>query len=765
MGLLLLLSLRVFAQQPLPQPEIEAYPQAGFYDQAVEVQLFAPTDAVIYYTLDGTTPSRRSTIYKKPFLVSATTVVRAIAYDKGEASPYFAHTYFINEPKTNFLTISIGVSPSTLFHPEHGMFMAGNQLKDDSWKMPGANFWTRKEVTAHVEIFEPNGRTVHNSLSGFRLFGGMSRLFPQKSLTIVARDRYGEKRIEYPIFGEKGLDKFKFLVLRNSGSDWGRTHFRDALMTGLLEDWDMEMQGYRPAHVYLNGSYWGIYNIREKINRYFIADHVKGVHKDSLDLMEHNIIRKRGSTVHYRKMLEFLEANSLSDPKNYAYIQTQVDVDNFMNYQIAQIFFDNQDAGGNIKYWRPQTPDGRWRWIMFDTDWGFGLHDPRAYLNNSLAFHTEPNGPAWPNPPWTTFLLRKLLENEEFKNNFVNRFADHLNTTFEPGRIEHRIDELYQMLIPEIPRHLKRWRHSEREWHEHVKTLRTFGRERQYYTRLHLMDMFNTGKLRTLQVVAEGGGKLLLNDQVEIGEQPYTGQYFEYYPVSVKVKPSYGYRLVGWEGARADRETTELTLPLKEETTSIKAIFEKYEHPLAGKVIFNEISANNRRAEDWIELYNASRETVNLRGWILTDLKNEFVFPDVDIAPGDYLVICEDAQAFYLVFPQTYNAVGGLGFGINKREERLQLFSSYGALVDSVYYQLPPTDSVFTLSLLLPTLDNSNLENWEMRPGKGSPNAPNPYFLESRIRQMQRAWLEIGIAVGVVILCIGLLILRHRNIL
>lgn len=222
---------------------------------------------------------------------------------------------------------------------------------------------------------------------------------------------------------------------------------------------------------------------------------------------------------------------------------------------------------------------------------------------------------------------------------------------------------------------------------------------------------------------------------------------------------------MGWEGVRADRETTELTLALKEETTSIKAIFEKYEHPLAGKLIFNEISANNRRAEDWIELYNASRETVNLRGWILTDLKNEFVFPDVDIAPGDYLVVCEDAQAFYLAFPQTYNAVGGLEFGINKREERLQLFSSYGALVDSVYYQLPPTDSVFTLSLLLPTLDNSNHENWEMRPGKGSPNAPNPYFLESRIQQMQRAWLEIGIAAGVVILCIGLLILRHHDIL
>ena len=765
LGLMLLFCLPVFAQQNAPPLEIECYPRAGFYNRPVEVELYASARAEIHYTLDGTTPSRRSPMYKQPVLIDTTTVVRAIAYRDGEASAYFASTYFINEPRTNFLVVSIGITPSTLFHPKTGMFMAGNQLENDSWKMPGANFWTRKEVTAHVEIFEPTGRTIHNSLSGFRLFGGMSRLFPQKSLTIVARDRYGEKRIEYPVFGEEGLDEFKFLVLRNSGSDWGKTHFRDAFMTSLLEDWDMEMQDYRPAHVYLNGSYWGIYNIREKVNRYFLADHTKGVDKDSLDLIEHHLIRKRGSTVHYRRMLKFLEENSLRDPKNYAYIQTKMDVDNFMDYQIAQIFFDNQDAGGNIKYWRPQTPDGRWRWIMFDTDWGFGLHEPRAYLNNSLAFHTEPDGPAWPNPPWSTFILRKLLENEEFKTKFVNRFADHLNTTFEPQRIEYRIEEMHQTLIPEIPRQLKRWRLSEQEWHEHVERLREFGRERQYYTRLHLMDMFNTGGLRTLQVVAEGGGTLLLNDHVEIGSGGFTGQYFENYPVSIEVKPEYGYRLVGWEGVAADRETSALNIKLKEDKTIIKAIFEKYEHPLAGKVMFNEISANNRRSDDWIELYNNSNEPVNLRGWILTDLKNEFVFPNVSIAPNDYLVICEDAQEFYMTFPETYNAVSGLGFGINKREERLQLFSSYGAMVDSMYYQLPPTDSIFTLSLLLPTLDNSDLENWEMRPGKGSPNAPNPYFLESRIQQMQRAWMEIGIAAGVVILCIGLLILRHRNIL
>lgn len=763
-GLLLLAFLLLFAQEEAPI-DVEFQPRGGFFQESVEVQLSAP-GATIFFTLDGSTPNRRSEKYKKPLRIAKSTVLRAVAYYNGKPGKLYAHTYFVREPETSFPVISLGIAPSLLFDPVKGLFMAGNRVENDDWKKPGANFWTRQEIPMHVEIFESGGRCVHNSLSGFRLFGGMSRLFPQKSMTIVARERYGEKKIDYPIFGEKGEKDFKFLVLRNSGSDWGKSHFRDALMTGLLDDWDMEKQDYRPAHVYINGKYWGIYNIREKINRYFIADHSKGVDKDSIDLLEHNMIRRRGSSSHYRRMLDFIGKNSLREPANYAYIQSQMDVDNFMNYQIAQIFFDNQDAGGNIKYWRPRTPDGRWRWVMFDTDWGFGLHDRHAYKNNSLAFHTEPNGPSWPNPPWSTFLFRSLLENEEFQRQFVTRFADHLNTTFHPSRVERKIEELYQHLLPEIGRHLQRWRLSEEEWKAQVNVLRTFANERPYYTRLHLMDRFNTGGMRTLQVSVEGGGSVLVNNYVQVnGNLPFEGAYFENLPVKIKIVPHNGYRFVRWEGIDVPADMRELTLKLTEKVTTIKAVFEKYEHPLAGKVIINEISANNRQSGDWLELFNSSKEQVSLHGWILSDLKNEFVFPNVDIAPNDYLVICEDMNKFYNVFPRAYNVVGGLNFGLNKHREKIELFASFGAVVDSVFYELPPTDSTFTLSLLLPSLDNSDLENWEVRYGEGSPNAPNPYFLTSSIRQRQKDWMQMGMAAGVVILCMVLLVLRHRGIL
>lgn len=753
-----------FAQEA-PRPAIEFQPASGFYNESIEVTLQC-IGAQIYYTLDGSKPTRRARLYKQPFSLSNTTVVRAIAYLNGEHSTFSASTYFIREPETNFPIVSIGVTPRLLFDTQKGLFMQGTFLTDTvSWKMPGANFWSYKEVPAHIEIFESNGESVYNSLSGLRLFGGMSRLFPQKSMTLVARERYGAKRFEHPIFGAEGLNDFKFLVLRNSGSDWGKTHFRDALMTGLLDEWDMDKQSYRPSHVYINGKYWGIYNIREKINRYFIADHNKGVHKDSIDFLEHNMIRRRGSDRHYKNMIDFVTENNLRNPTNYAYLQTLMDVDNFMNYQIAQIYFDNQDAGGNIKYWRPRTPEGRWRWIMYDTDWGFGLHEDDAYHHNSLAFHTEPNGPTWPNPAWSTFLLRKLLENPDFEQAFVNRFADHLNITFNTERVEESIEKLHKNLFPEMHRHLKRWRLSPRVWKQQVDVLHAFAQERPLYTRMHLMDRFNTGAIQTLQVSNTGGGTVLVNDYVKVNDQPFEGKYFENIPVTVKVIPQNGYRFSHWEGIAAAEDMRELTLQLKQETTTIRAVFEKFEHPLAGKIILNEISANNRKAGDWVEIYNQSNEDVKLDGWMLTDLKNEFVFPAITIPPNDYVVICQDTKLFYAQFPTAYNVIDGLNFGLNKRAEQLQLFASYGAMVDSVFYELPPTDSIFTLSLLLPNLNNSDTENWEIRYGKGSPNAPNPYFLESSVRTRQKQWLEIGLAASILVLGIFLLVLRQRRVL
>lgn len=751
-----------------PPAELIVSPPGGFYPTGpVTIEAQCP-GGQLYYTLDGSTPTRQSNRYTNPFTLTATHIIRFLAaYPDERGEELWSHTYFIGEPETNFPIVSIGIDPPTLFDPFHGLFVAGPESDDSYWKKPGANFWSKREVAANVEIFEPSGLCTYRSESGFRLFGGMSRLFPQKSIALVARDRYGDHRIKHEIFGEQGEKKFKFLVLRNGGSDFGKSHFRDALIASLTEEWDIETQDYRPSHVYINGEYWGIYNIREKINRYFIDSHFKGVENDSIDLMEHRFTVKYGSAAHYRRMISFLEQNDLSIAENFAYLNTLMDIDNFLNYQIAQIYIDNQDAGGNIRYWRPQTPNGRWRWILYDTDWGFGLHDPNAYQNNSLAFHTAADGPSWPNPPWSTFILRKLLENEGFRARFVNRFSDHLATSFEPKRVHERINTFYHRLKPEIPRHFDRWKLRAATWEHHISRMHTFAEERPRYMRMHLMEHFQTGPQRLLSAGAGRGGQVVLNSHVHISQDTLTGTYFERYPVTLKAVAYNGFRFSHWEGRGVpDSLARELQLQLKQKHTEAYAVFEPYQHPLESQLVINEVSPKSGEAGDWLELYNGSSEVVDLSGWSISDCKqNELHLPKILLKPREYLVITEDAARLRQVHPGVYNLLGGMKFGLNKRHESIALYASDGAMVDSISYWAPPVDSAFTLSLLLPDLNNADPENWAFRPGKGTPNSANPYYVESTVRAEQARWVQLGLAGGVLLLCGLMLALRFRGIL
>lgn len=742
--------------------ELEFSTKGGFYNDYVILELRSP-GARIYYSTDGSKPTRRSNVYDKPIVIKSTTAIRAIARKGRRKSNIKGHTFFIDEEPSTFPVVSMLVPPRILFDEDNGLFIDGPDA-DSSYAKLGANFWSRKEVKINCEIFETNGTCVYRSNSGFRLFGGMSRLFPQKSIVLVARDKYGKKRIRHKIFGKGTPKKHKFLVLRNSGSDWGKSHLRDKFMTSLVKDWDLEVQDSRPSHVYINGEYWGIYNIREKINRFFLQEHTD-VDKDSLDLMEHRMNLKRGSAIHYQKMLKFMRENDLSIPANYAYVNSLMEVENFIDYEIAQIFFDNQDAGGNIKYWRPQTPSGKWRWILYDTDWGFGLHDEDAYKNNSLAFHTKEDGPAWPNPEWSTFILRKLFSNEEFEKKFINRFCDALNTSFEKNNVEAKLDEHISMLLPEIDKHLKRWKLSRKKWEYELKIMKKFGQERPNYTRMHLMGKFNTGAIVNLQVESQKGGYVILNENVKIDNGIFDGKYFERIPVSLRVVPNFGYRFSHWEGMNSKNDDPELILSLKRGTnTNLKAVFEKFEHPLANQIMINEISANNKKTGDWVEIYNASEEIVNVNDWIFADSKNGFKLPNVNVNPKSYLILCEDSLAFRKTFPD-YNMpiVGNLGFGIKKKKERLGIYTDEGASVDSTGYHIVPLDSVFTMSLMLPHLDNSNMENWEIVRGYGTPNGKNPFYLQSMIKAQQDLYLRIGVAVGVLLSCFIVLSYRGRR--
>ncbi len=752
------------AQSALPeeQPLTVRFSHAGgFYQAPLQVTLEG-SNAVVYYTTDGSHPTTRSARYVQPIAIGKTTVLRAVARRGKIMSGAFTQTYFIQEPPTDLPVISVAINPGILFHPETGIMMDGPGADSSAVHKPGANFWTRREFLCNVEIFESDRKCVHNSGSGLRLFGGYSRIYPQKSLVLVARDRYGKKFFRHRLFGADQPKKFKYLVLRNGGSDFDGAHFRDELMNRLTDGWDLEKQAFRPAVVYLNGQYWGIYHIREKINARFLEDHA-GVDRDSLDLMEHQRNVRHGSGRHYQRMLNYIQDHDLANPVHYAWVQSQMDVDNYIDYQVAQIYCDNTDAGGNIRFWRPRRPGGRWRWILFDTDWGFALYDPLAWQHDAIGFFTEPDGPRWPNPPWSTFLFRNLLKNKDFRQQFVNRMCDRLNTSFAP---RHALDEIAwfeKTMGPEMPRHLARWRRSDLVWQRNLAVLREFAEKRPGFLRETMSRYFHTGAPASLQLEVSEGGTVLVNHCVAVGSEGYTGVYYENIPVELTALPAFGYRFAGWEGIDQQGRSLRTYLP-GNGVLRLRARFEPHVHPLNNLVFINEVDPAGQKTGDWLELYNASGKPVQLAGWRLSDYRHEWVFPAVLIPPKGYLVVCQDTAAFRRAYPQVARITGDFRFGLDKNAERLALFAADGSAVDSIAYHLDPPEGAFSLDLLMPDLDNADPGNWAIHLGAGSPGEPNPLYWSKVISERKDRSMRLGLAIGLFIIAMGALYLRKKRI-
>ena len=734
----------------------------GFYNEAFGLELYcADRNSKIYYTTDGSPPHKGSKVYSKPITIRKTSIVRAIAF-KGEISgEIYTNTFFLGN-KTSFPTVSIACEPYLLFDPSYGLFKRGFSA-DTIFPYYGANFWSRKEIPIHTEIFESSGERVFSSPTGMRMFGGMSRLFPQKSLSIVAREDYGPKRIKYQVFPYLDVKKFKYVVLRNSGSDWSKSHLKDAYLTYLLRPLDFETQAFRPSHAFINGRYWGIYNIREKVNRFFLSSH-SGIHKDSIEIIEHRFNVRRGTGRHYRDMLRYIDAHDLAVEEYYDKVNSMMEVHSYMDHQIAEIYIDNQDAGGNIKFWRPMTKDGRWRWVLYDTDWGLGLHDSRAFKNNTLELLTARNGSAWPNPPWSTFLLRNLLKNDGFKEEFINRFCDHMNTVFEPSHMKSVLDTMTVLYEGEIALHNKRWNLRDTRRNDHLKRMHEFIEKRPEYMKKFLRQKFDLGKDIAIRIGKSGGGYLILNDHYTISTSELSGSYFEGQTIGLKAFSYHGFLFSHWElpdGSTSSRPSVKVKLegPLAE----IKAVFKESVDPLEGKLFFNEIACYQDESRDWIELYNASDEKVVMENWILLDSKHQWEIPTTEIGPKKYLIICRDTAAFKSRHPEITNYIGNIPFGISKVKEHLQLYTDASAPIDSFSYFNPAMDSVFTMNLLLPNLDNANPNNWEILEGSGTPAAPNPYYLYSKARKVKSIVTKIFGGIGFLLLLISIVFLYKRR--
>jgi hypothetical protein len=737
----------------------------GFYQQPFSFTLSCPTaGAEIRFTRDGSEPDSFSTAYTNAVNIGQTTVIRARAFAEGFApGPIITHTYILGRPPASLPVISLTTDPYNLWDQEYGIYVLGTSYTNSDPYF-GANFWEDWERPVHIEFFEPGGILGFSQDAGVKIFGAWSRARPQKSLAFFARQEYGKDAFTYRLFPELPFESYHSFILRNAGNDWDRSFFADGLIHSRLKGMDLDRQAYRPCRVYLNGVYWGILNMREKVNEHYLAQH-HGGDPDEIDLLEMDGAVLEGSNDHYIAMRDFIASKDLSKADNYNWVKTQMDVENFITYEAVQILIDNRDwPGNNIKYWRPQTEGGRWRWILFDTEWGFGINAYGAagnqypYNYNTLAFATSPSQTPnhHANPPWSTLLLRRLLMNSDFKTAFINRFADLMNSAYREAPTAAHVDSMKNLLAAEMALHYQKWSQpvswistylwwgSFDEWYYYVQILRDFALNRPAYMRGFIMSKFGIPATASLRLFCEpqGAGDVQLNDFLTISAMPWSGTYFSSIPVKMVARPATGYIFAGWEGAVTS--TDPAIWVMLSQTTTLKARFVARQDS-AAHVVINEInykSADNWDTEDWIELHNFGLLSADISGWHLKDDddSHDYILPaHTLIEGGGYLVVGRDTTKFRKYFPQPAISVrGNLSFGLSSSGDQVRLFDAGLVLIDSVAFGVStpwPAAAAGqgpTLELRGPATENTLPANWVASSGHGTPGAQNSGYTSVR---------------------------------
>jgi hypothetical protein len=721
----------------------------GIYSAALTLKLSAPsTNDTIYYTTDGSVPNRFSNIYTGPVNIITSKVIRACILKSGMLPGETITNSYILSGLKNMPVVSVSMNPTDLWDYYTGIYVKGPNAQADNPYF-GANYWMDWEKACHFELMEPIGNKVIDLNVGTKIFGNWSRANIQKSMAFHCRKSYGSEYFKYKIFEERPFDEFKDLVLRNSGNDWNNTMFRDGLMTGLTLGMNLDQQAFRPSVFYLNGEYWGILNIREKVNEQMLATH-HDLKPEDISILENNGGLVAGTVGDYWTMVSFLEQNTLSVPANYNKMLEWIDVGSFIDYFASQIYFRNHDwPGNNIKYWRTNDSNGRWRWILFDTDFGMGIWGSQP-TENTLALATEPNGPTWPNPPWSTLMFRRLLENTGFRNQFVNRFADLLNTRFKSDVVNKAIDRKRDMIAGEIGNHLQKWNGGTiNDWQWNVQMIKNFASARPANVFNHIKLKFNFQNPQTITARADSTQGTIQLNSLKLTNLPWKGAYFPDVPVTLTAIPLAGYRFVKWTGITSGSTSSTVTV-VPQANLEITAFFESdgshYED-----VVINEISFNNNASKnpgDWIELYNKGKYDIDISGWKLTDSdpNHQFIFAaNTWLKANEYLVISNDLVQMKAVFGAVKNLVEPFtfNFGLGNTVDAVKLYSRDAQLIDEVNYgnsepwQTFSYDELWSLELIDPSKNNNYGKNWFISEKEGTPGMRNTPYIPDATRDLQ----------------------------
>lgn len=684
--------------QSLPKPIFSH--GAGYYSDSILLSISSPiSGSQIRYTLNGEEPTVNSTLYVGPInlknrthtkntistiptnpsfnypkpgydasradsrgwlipfdTVFKATVVKAKVFIPGYVSDSTTvATYLIKENTSSIFTlpvISIGIDSTSLFSYNSGIYVYGiDSLHEGNYSNDTI------ERKAYIEFFETNGQRVIAQYANIKIHGNGGNHAPQKSLQLKAEKEYGFGNFNHSFFAESSVKKFDRLLLRNGGHRPDCSP-RDDIGSEFLKSLQNITQNNRQCIVLINGEYWGIQTLKEIIDNNYFYRKFNMPKNDCIILTQAGSLDEGNPSDEnsYNNLLNFFLSNSMSISSNFNYVNTQMDIESFTDFECGEIFLGNGDwPDNNTKFWRYRRNhndpsingnlDGRWRWMFYDLDAAFGGDCSGIYpSHNSLTRATDPSFNKYTRP------LRSLLANNQFKIDFINRYADLLNSNFLSSQLINAINKTSNSFNAEMQQHVERWRYpsvattllarstevpSTAKWNTIVSDLLNFASQRPSKTRRHFMTYFalnDTVKV-TLNVNDTLMGKIKINslyiDRNLIRNNnpvyPWTGVYFNGNPITLEAIPYPGYKFSHWN---LITDTINHIVKNVASDTIITAYFIADTSFKAKHFLYiNEVLASNTNNikddyfenEDWVEIYNPNNFNVDLSGFYLSN--------------------------------------------------------------------------------------------------------------------------------------------------
>ena len=439
----------------LDEPNISL--SSGWYTRKEYLTIDVLDNSNVYYTLNGDVPDTNDFKYIDTLWFDSTTVFSVRAFSNNLLpSKVIDRTYIFNEENFGLPVFSIITDSLNLWDLNTGIYMTGPSASTN-YPYWGSNFWKKWSRWSRLEFFDKNKTKQAAAEFDLEIAGGWSRAQPQKSFTLDFKSRYSGD-FEWPLFSDKShISNFNNINLRNGGNVARRSKLEDALAYKLALGTNVDIVGYEPCILYLNGKYWGVYGIREKKDKRYLQDN-HFIDKDSIDLIfgknsDFNNSVFNNFTASMQFMNSYYEIMN-SDPNSnhfFHLIDSIFDIKNYIDYFILQVYFSNSDwisyGGNNVKLWKPSFSGGKWRYILFDVDAGF-----KAITQNTFSHTLNPQ-----RHNKHSDLFKKFIQNNEFRFRFEKRYSDLLNTNLNHSNVTKTINLLKDQIEKAMPDQIERW--------------------------------------------------------------------------------------------------------------------------------------------------------------------------------------------------------------------------------------------------------------------------------------------------------------------